>query len=116
MRGAVGVADADGAAVTAADLARIVHASRSFRRSSQLMPTAGIGRCRVSALDLAIRLRTERRVMVLEPEVFEMLRALAERGCVDRGDGGWAVTDWDRLGEVGAESAFEVPKVRRAKR
>jgi len=95
--------------MTAADLARIVHASRSFRRSSQLMPTAGIGRCRVSALDLAIRLRTERRVMVLEPEVFEMLRALAERGCVDRGDGGWAVTDWDRLAEVAAGSAMKVP-------
>lgn len=77
--------------MTAADLARIVHASRSFRRSSQLLPTAGNGRCRATALDLAIRLRTERRVSVTEPEVLEMLRVLAERGCVDRGDGGWAV-------------------------
>ena len=102
--------------MTAADIARIVHASRSFRRSAQLMPTMGNGRSRVTAHDLAVRLRLERGLSTDEGELFALLHELAALGCVDRGDGGWAVTDWDRLGEVGAESAFEVPKVRRAKR
>lgn len=93
----------------AADLARIVCASRAYRRSGQLMPTTGNGRSRVTAHDLAVRLRLKRGLAATEPEVSEMLRVLAERGCVDRGDGGWAVTDWDRLGEVGAGSAMKVP-------
>lgn len=100
----------------AADLARVVHTSRSFRRSGQLMPSTGNGRSRVPALDLAMRLRMERGLSCTEPEVFVMLETLQRLGCVDRGDGGWAVCDWDRLGQVGATSTITVRPARKAKR
>lgn len=100
--------------MTAADLARVISASRRYRRSSQLMPSTGNGR-RVTALDLATRLRMERGLSCLEPEVFVMLETLMRHGCIDRGDGGWAVCDWDRLREVGSTSTIAVRPARKAK-
>lgn len=104
--------------MTAADLARLVHASHAGPHMSRLMPSSvhAKARNRVTAHDLAHRLRIERGLRCTEALVLDLLSELAGYGCVDRGEGGWAVCNWERLGEVGEGSTIEIPKVKRAMR
>ena len=68
----------------------------------QVMPTSTgcKSRHRVSALDIQRRLRERRYIHMDEPLLRNGLARLVEEGVLDRGDGGWAVTDWKRLGEL----------------
>lgn len=69
----------------------------------QVMPTSTgtKSRHRISALDIQRRLRERRYIHMDEPLLRAGLARLVEEGVLDRGDGGWAVTNWQKLGEVG---------------
>lgn len=88
--------------LTAQRLAALVIATRPYRAAQQLMPTGtSRRRSRVSCFDLTLRLRLRGHAHP-EADVLAALVDLAALGCVDvdRERGGWAVVDWERLGEV----------------
>lgn len=96
--------------MTAADLARVVHASYGRRTVGRLMPTSSPlpGRARVSAHTLAQRVRIKWGLSATEEQVKVWLEELAALGVVDcdRKGGGWAVVDWSKLGEVAQAATF----------
>jgi len=100
--------DATGDSRTPQTMARIIASTRangvtgrrvaSFR---QLLPTvAPRHRSRVSVFDLTRKLRTLGYGWS-EAEVSAALASLAVLGLVNRGDGGYAVVDWDALARFG---------------
>lgn len=85
--------------MTATELAQLIVASHDHRkgRSPPLVPLLGKSdRQRVSTFDLRGRLKRKKRE-VDEDRLRQAMSALAMRGAVSYGPGGWAVVDMEAL-------------------